>query len=128
MRRSELVEFYLLYIACLNLQDWLRLGDFVDDDVQYNGLHVGLEGYRRMLQKDFAEIPDLRFAITLLVAEVGCIGSRLRFDCSPKGTFLGVPVNGKRVSFSENVFYEIGGCKIVRVWSVVDRAAIEAQL
>jgi predicted ester cyclase len=32
------------------------------------------------------------------------------------------------VSFCESVFYEYMGGKIVRVWSVIDKAAIEAQL
>jgi predicted ester cyclase len=37
-------------------------------------------------------------------------------------------VNGKRVSFTENVFYEFRADKIVQVWSAIDKAAIEAQL
>src|SRR5438105_5024143 len=39
-----------------------------------------------------------------------------------------VHVNGKRVSFTENVFYEFRSEKIREVWSVIDKAAIEAQL
>jgi hypothetical protein len=58
----------------------------------------------------------------------GAAASRLGFDCTPKGMFLGLHVNGKRVSFTENVIYEFGSEKIVRVWSVIDKAAIEAQL
>ena len=56
------------------------------------------------------------------------MASRLEFDLSPSGEFLGLPVNGKRVKFSENVFYEYEGSKIAKVWSVLDKAAIEAQL
>ena len=37
-------------------------------------------------------------------------------------------VNGKRISFTENVFYEFRQDRIVQVWSVIDKAAIEAQL
>jgi predicted ester cyclase len=32
------------------------------------------------------------------------------------------------VSFAENVIYEFRNGKIVEVWSIVDKAAIEAQL
>jgi len=32
------------------------------------------------------------------------------------------------VSFAENVFYEFKSYKIASVWSVIDKAAIEAQL
>ena len=56
------------------------------------------------------------------------VASRLAFDCSPRGKFLGLDINGKRVSFAENVFYEFQHERIVRVWSIIDRAAIEAQL
>jgi predicted ester cyclase len=35
------------------------------------------------------------------------IASRLWFVCTPVGTLADLPVNGKRVQFSENVFYEI---------------------
>jgi len=32
------------------------------------------------------------------------------------------------VTFAENVIYEFRGEKIVEVWAVIDKAAIEAQL
>ncbi len=109
-------------------RDWSRLGDFVEADVRHNDRPFGLAGYRAMLEKDFARIPDLRYEVELLVADVHCVGSRLRFHCSPQGEFLGLPVNGRRVVFSENVFYEFRDGKIARVWSVIDKSAIEAQL
>jgi predicted ester cyclase len=37
-------------------------------------------------------------------------------------------VNGRKVSFSENVFYEFRDERIWNVWSVIDKAAIESQL
>ncbi|AMA57733.1 ester cyclase [Bradyrhizobium sp. CCGE-LA001] len=128
MDRADLADHYRNYIACLNRQDWPALGRFVHDDVVHNGRPLGLAGYRAMLEQDFREIPDLRFNIALLVSEPPRIATRLQFDCAPVGTFLGLPVNGKRVSFWENVFYEFGDDKIRQVWSVIDKAAIEAQL
>jgi predicted ester cyclase len=53
---------------------------------------------------------------------------RLRFDCSPKGDFLGLPINGLHVSFHENVFYQFQEGKIICVQSVLDKAALEEQL
>jgi predicted ester cyclase len=81
-----------------------------------------------MLERDFREIPDLHFNIEILISDPPHIASRLRFDCTPTGTFLGLHVDGKRVRFSENVFYEFRGKKILKVWSVIDRAAVETQL
>jgi predicted ester cyclase len=126
--QSDLADIYRGYIACLNRQDWPALGRFVDDDVRYNGRRIGLAGYRAMLERDFSEIPDLRFHIRLLVADAANVASRLDFACTPKGRFLGLPVDGRHVSFSENVFYGFSGDKICEVWSVIDKAAIEAQI
>jgi predicted ester cyclase len=128
MGEANLSEVYRGYIACLNAQDWSKLGRFVGDNVKYNGQRIGLSGYREMLERDFREIPDLRFEIQLLVCEPPHIASRLHFDCTPIGTFLGLPVQGKRVAFAENVFYQFSGEKIQEVWSVIDKAAIERQL
>jgi predicted ester cyclase len=126
--QPTLSSIYRAYIVCLNRQDWPKLGQFVDDHVTHNGRPIGLSGYRRMLERDFDEIPDLHFNIQLLIADTPYVASRLAFDCSPKGKFLGLAVNGKRVCFAENVFYEFREQKIVQVWSVIDKAAIEAQL
>ncbi|RKT20897.1 putative ester cyclase [Paraburkholderia sp. RAU2J] len=128
MSEINLSEVYRDYIACLNRQDWSKLGRFVSDDVKYNGQRIGLSGYREMLERDFREIPDLRFEIQLLVCEPPHIASRLQFDCTPTGTFLGLRVDGKRIAFAENVFYEFHGQRIRQVWSVIDKASIEVQL
>ena len=128
MTRTELSDIYRDYIACLNRQDWPQLGQFVADDVHHNERPFGLAGYRAMLEQDFRGIPDLHFDVELLVSDPPYIASRLKFECAPKGRFLGLAVNGKRVSFAENVFYLFQDDKIWRVWSVIDKVAIEAQL
>jgi predicted ester cyclase len=126
--KTDLSDVYRDYIACLNQQDWQKLEQFVHDEVCYNGRRIGLSGYREMLESDFDEIPDLHFNIQLLISGPPYIASRLTFDCKPKGKFLGLPVNGKRIFFTENVFYEFRRKKITQVWSVIDKMAIEAQL
>jgi predicted ester cyclase len=128
MTETALSGVYRDYIACLNAQDWPNLRRFVADDARHNGRPFGLAGYRAMLERDFEEIPDLQFAIELVVCDPPHVASRLRFECRPKGLFLGLPVNGKRIVFTENVFYQFRGGKIAEVWSVIDKAAIEAQL
>jgi predicted ester cyclase len=128
MSEFNLSERYRGYIACLNARDWSKLRAFVGDDVKYNGQRIGVSGYRAMLERDCREIPDLRFEIRTLVCEPPHIAARLHFDCTPIGLFLGLPVNGKRVVFGENVFYEFDGDRIEQVWSIIDKAAIERQL
>ncbi|WP_306831671.1 ester cyclase [Neorhizobium huautlense] len=128
MTPPELAEIYRGYIDCLNRQDWGGLGRFVGESAHHNGRLLGLSGYRDMLVNDFEQIPDLRFNIDRLVCEPPHVASRLAFDCSPKGRFLGLDVNGRRIRFAENVFYRFENGLIVDVRSVLDKVAIEAQL
>ena len=128
MTKADLSNIYRDYIACLNRQDWSNLERFVHEEVHYNGERIGLSRYREMLEGDFRAIPDLYFDIHLLVSEPPRVASRLSFDCSPKGTLFGIHVKGKRVVFTENVFYEFRDKKIDKVWSVIDKFAIESQI
>lgn len=128
MDAEALAKTYRGYIDCLNAQAFDDLRKFVGEEAEYNGEVIGLAGYRRMLERDFDAIPDLRFDIALLVADPPYVASRLKFDCTPKGELFGLPVNGRRVTFTENVFYEFRAGKIRRVWSVIDKAAIAEQL
>ncbi|WP_239031772.1 ester cyclase [Paroceanicella profunda] len=104
MDPAALTALYHGYIACLNARDWARLGEYVGDSVRHNGRPLGLAGYRAMLEGDVATIPDLRFEVRLLAADPPVVAARLWFDCHPKAGFLGLPVNGRRVCFAENVF------------------------
>ena len=128
MTRADLSDIYRGYIACLNQQDWPNLGKFVHELVHYNGERIGLPGYREKLEGDFRAIPDLYFDIQLLISEPPRVASRLRFDCTPTGALFGLPVNGRKVQFAENVFYEFLDERIETVWSIIDKAAIETQL
>ncbi|KVD47270.1 ester cyclase [Burkholderia sp. MSMB1459WGS] len=128
MTDIDLATRYRAYIDCLNRQDWAALGEYVSGDVIHNDRPLGLAGYRAMLEQDFRDIPDLRFEIRLLACDPPHVACRLRFACSPKGTFMGLAVDGRKVTFAENVFYEFHEGKIRQVWSVIDKAAIEKQL
>lgn len=128
MTRDDILSAYRLYLACLNARDWAALPRFVARDVTRNGAQIGLAGYRAMLEGDVQAIPDLAFTAAHLACDPPLIAARLVFDCTPVGQLLGLPVNGRKVRFAENVFYEYRGGKIAHVWSVIDKAAIEAQL
>ncbi|WP_067341580.1 ester cyclase [Stappia indica] len=129
MPSADLAAIYRGYIDCLNRQAWDELHRFVADDVRRNARLLGLSGYRNMLVEDFRAIPDLAFHIEHLVCDPPMVASRLRFDCTPAGMLFGLPVNGRRVHFTENVFYEFDDAGRIRnVWSVIDTAAVAAQI
>jgi predicted ester cyclase len=125
---SNLADIYTDYIACLNAQDWENLDLFVHREVIHNARHLGLQGYRSMLEADYRDIPDLRFEVGFLVVDPPKLAARLAFNCTPAGEFLGLAVNGARIAFAENVFYAFEDGRIREVWSIIDKQAIEAQL
>lgn len=128
MTGDEIADCYRGYIACLNNRRWAELERFVHKEVHYNGQFVGLDGYRQILDGDVRAIPDLQFNIGLLIVEPPHVAAQLRFDCTPTGELFGLAVNGKRVVFTENVFYEFLEGKIRNVWSVIDKKAVADQL
>ena len=128
MQNKDLLAIYRCYIDCLNQQDWDNLARYVADDISYNGQFIGYAGYLNARQEEFRTIPDLHFNVQLLVTNESMVACRLNFNITPSHDFLGLPVHGKLISFSENVFYEFETGKISKVWSVLDKAAIEAQL
>jgi predicted ester cyclase len=128
MTPNEMSDRYRGYINCLNSQAWDCLGEFVDENVEYNGKRISISGYRDMLEGDFRAMPDLRFNIDVLCSEPPMLASRLQFDCTPIGMLFGIPVNGKRIKFSENVFYEFHEQRIIRVLSIIDKAEIARQV
>jgi predicted ester cyclase len=47
MTKADLSDIYRDYVACLNKQDWPNLGQFVHEEVHYNGGRIGLAELRR---------------------------------------------------------------------------------
>ncbi len=76
----------------------------------------------------FGEIPDLHFDVELMVVDEGRVASRLMFECSPTGTFSVLPSTASASPLPRMAIYEFRDRKIAEVWSVIDKAAIEAQL
>ena len=128
MQQADLTEIYYGYIACLNSRNWPALVEFVDPAVVHNGRRLGIEGYRAMLESDYRLIPDLRFVVEQLVSNAGFVAARLKFDCTPQGEFLGLNVDGRKVSFAEHAIYAFSNRTITEVWSVIDKATLEKQL
>jgi predicted ester cyclase len=128
MHTSEISRFYEQYIDCLNSRTLEDLGHFVNARLTYNQKAITLKDYQEMLAQNFEDIPDLYFEIDLLVAGEAHIASRLNFNCTPVGEFMGISVNGRKVSFSEHVFYKLTHDKIGDVWSLIDKDAIRAQI
>lgn len=125
---SSTESLYRRYISYLNDRRIDELGDFVHEELTYNGKAMTRLDYQDMISRDVAAIPDLDFDIQTLVTDHDQVACRIRFDCTPQGEFLGLKPNGKRITFFEHVFYKLRDGKICEVWSLLDRPEIERQM
>ena len=80
------------------------------------------------LAGDVRAVPDLFYDAQIIVADDDGVGCRLLFRCTPQHEFLGFTPDGKRLTFAEHVFYDSRDTRIAAVTSMIDRAAIAAQL
>lgn len=128
MNDTDLEARYREYIRCLNERRFGELDQFVQGELRYNGLPESWTAYRDRLVQDVAAIPDLFFDLQLIVARGDLVSSRILFHCTPQHGWQGWQPNGQAISFAEHVIYRFHGGKIAEVWSLLDRAAIAAQL
>jgi predicted ester cyclase len=124
---AGLRQHYLDYISVLNDRRFADLDGFVANHLSYNGKRMSRENYRRDRQDEVETIPDLRFDVDLLVVELDLVACKLRFDCTPVKPFLGFEPFGRRIQFTEHVFYRFRDGLIIAVISLLDLVAIQRQ-
>ena len=127
MTGTELEALYHRYIDRLNEHRFGELDEFVHEQLTYNGEPMTAFNYGYLIARNAAAILDLRFHIDFLVADGFRLACRLVFNCTPESEFLGLQPNGRTILFAEHAFYKFRDGKIEEVWSLLDRAAVEAQ-
>lgn len=129
MANPPLLPIYRSYINAINTHTSLE--PFVHANVIHNDKTMSIAEYTALIESAFEGAPDIRFVVTMEIADADTVAARIMFDCVPKPPeFIGLAVSepGKRVRFAENVFYRFREGKIKRVWSVVDVKSVEDQL
>jgi predicted ester cyclase len=128
MANADLETRYRAYLDVLNERRLDDLVHYVHDELSYNGETMTRGQYQDLIAADVTAIPDLIFDAHIIVASGDQVACRLVFDCIPQQEFLGFSPNGKRLIFAEHVFYRFRDGRIAAVLSLIDRAAIAAQL
>jgi predicted ester cyclase len=128
MTNADLETPYRAYLDALNERRLDDLVHFVQDELSYNGKTMTRRQYQDLIAADITAIPDLIFDAHIIIANGDQVECRLVFDCTPQHEFLGFSPNGERLCFAEHVFDHFRDGRIAAVSSLIDRAAIEAQL
>jgi steroid delta-isomerase-like uncharacterized protein len=128
MTDAELEKRYRAYLTVLNRRRFDDLDQFVHDELTYHDKPMTRRQYRDMIAGDVAASPDLVFDVGMLVVAGDQVACRLMVNCTPEHEFLGYAPSGKRIAFTEHVFYRFRDGRIANVQSLIDREAIEQQL
>jgi steroid delta-isomerase-like uncharacterized protein len=86
------------------------------------------EGFRKLVLATRHAFPDVRVHVDDTVAEGDFAVFHDHVEATSKGDFLGVPPNGKRITWTEIHFLRIVDGKIVEHWTNFDQLGILMQL
>lgn len=125
---SGLDGIYRAYLDALNGRRFDELDRYVHDELVYNDRPISRAQYTDMIVDDVRRIPDLVFAVDMLVCDDDVVACRLWFDCTPEHEFAGIAPTGRRVAFAEHVFYRFRDGRIAQVWSLIDTDAVRDQM
>ena len=128
MTKADIEAQYRRYLSYLFNFRFDELGEFVHEELIYNGEPMTLIGYQKLMAEVTGAVSNLSYDIELLVIDGDQLACRLSYECTPQREFFGLQPNGKSISFSEHAFYGLRDGKIYRAWTLLDRLAIEEQL
>ena len=92
------------------------------------GVPAGLEGGKMVHMMFMSAFPDGHVTIDDLVAEGDKVVERFTFTGTNRGSFLGAPPTGKRVTATGMSVFRIAGGKIVEHWGQNDTMGVMQQL
>jgi predicted ester cyclase len=98
--------------------------------VFHNGSRTiqGLPAYKRYLAPFFSAFPDAHFTTEAMVAEGDTVAVRRTFRGTHRGSLMGLPPTGRRVTLSEMAMLRVANGKFVEAWNNTDDLGLLRQL
>jgi predicted ester cyclase len=125
---QDLETIYRRYNRLCNAHRFDRLGDLVAPDVEVNGEAQGLQAYAGGLQAVVRAFPDYRWDLRHLLVSGAWVSAHFLDTGTHRGTFLGVPPTGRKVSTQEFAIYRFEAGRIAEVWVTADNLRLLDQL
>lgn len=128
MDRDRLEAFYRQYLATCNEHRFGDLGEFVAADVRVDGRPSSRAEYARRLEAVVAAFPDYHWDLRHLLVDPPWLSAHFVDAGTHRGTFLGVPATGRRVTTQEFAVYRVDAGRIAEVWVTADDLRLLDQL
>jgi steroid delta-isomerase-like uncharacterized protein len=91
-------------------------------------MEEGAEGFKRALASTREAFPDMKITIEARAAHEGLVFRHWSMTGTHRGTFLGIPTTGRRVSLSGVDIERLENGKVVEHWTFWDRMSLAEQL
>ncbi|HJX43780.1 MAG TPA: ester cyclase [Geodermatophilus sp.] len=130
MSAEENEALFQRFVATVNAHDPRAFDEFVAADyVEHSpDSPSGPAGLAAFLSMLLAGFPDVQATGTDVVAEEDKVAGTVRITGTHRGSFLGYPPTGRRVTITSVDLFRTRDGMLAEHWEVVDRRGIEAAL
>lgn len=125
---STLEDVYVRYLSYCNDRRLDELGEFVHDEIRFNGQVTSLADYASAIASNLAAVPDFHWTLEDIVANDDTVAIRLTDTGTPQADWLGFTPSGRSMTTQEFAIYRFRNGKIAEMWFLLDVPAVESQL
>ena len=108
--------------------DELLSDDYVNHNIPVPGIPGTKAGFRQLVEATRQAFPDIDVHVQDVVSEGDLVVFHDFVTATSKGEFLGVPPNGKQLTWTEIHFLRVADDRIVEHWTNFDQLGILQQL
>jgi steroid delta-isomerase-like uncharacterized protein len=116
------------FIEAYNERKLDLINDFVSPDYIDHDKNIGREGLKQLIAMGITAFPDWLETVEDIIAEGDKVWVRLSYTGTHKGTFIGLPPTGKKISSKAVDVYRIVNGKLAEYWNVTDNINIFKQI
>lgn len=102
--------------------------DWVDGNPTFPDQPKGIEGAMYFVEQYRNALPDIQFNITHLIAVTDYVTFRFEATATHKGTLMGIPATGKKVTITGIVIHKVENGRFAKSWNEVDLLGLKMQL
>jgi steroid delta-isomerase-like uncharacterized protein len=102
--------------------------DWVDGNPTFPDQPTGIAGAMYFVEQYRNALPDIQFKISHLIADPDYVTFRFEATATHKGTLMGIPATGKRVTVTGIVIHQVVNGRFAKSWNEVDLLGLKMQL
>ncbi len=102
--------------------------DWVDGNPTFADQPKGIEGAMYFVEQYRNALSDIQFNITHVIADEDYATFRFEATATHKGTLMGIPATGKKVTVSGVVIHKVENGRFAKSWNEVDLLGLKMQL